>query len=114
MRINPGRLREVVQLQQLVTATDAVGNQTVDWQTAATLRCRVNSLYGEDYWAAATQNQQDTLVFLLRWCPVLAAATADGDLTRWRLQLGGAAYEIRSFDDVDFAHKLVKIRAVRR
>lgn len=29
-------------------------------------------------------------------------------------QLGGAAYEIRSFDDVDFAHKLVKIRAVRR
>lgn len=31
MRINPGRLREVVQLQQLVTATDAVGNQTADW-----------------------------------------------------------------------------------
>ena len=62
MRINPGRLREVVQLQQLVTATDAVGNQTADWQTAATLRCRVNSLYGEDYWAAAAQNQQDTLV----------------------------------------------------
>ena len=103
-----------MQLQQLVTATDAVGNQTADWQTAATLRCRVNSLYGEDYWAAAAQNQQDTLVFVLRWCPVLAAAMADGDLTRWRLQLGGAAYEIRSFDDVDFAHKLVKIRAVRR
>ena len=53
-------------------------------------------------------------MFVLRWCPVLAAAMADGDLTRWRLQLGGAAYEIRSFDDVDFAHKLVKIRAVRR
>lgn len=114
MRINPGKLREVVQLQQLVTATDAVGNQTADWQTAATLRCRVNSLYGEDYWAAAAQNQQDTLVFVLRWCPVLAAAMADGDLTRWRLQLGRAAYEIRSFDDVDFAHKLVKLRAVRQ
>lgn len=114
MRINPGRLREVVQLQQLTTATDAVGNQTAAWQTAATLRCRVNNLYGEDYWAAAAQNQQDTLVFVLRWCPVLATAMADGDLTRWRLQLGEAAYEIRSFDDVDFAHKLVKLRAVRR
>ena len=112
MRINPGKLRETVHLQQLVTATDAVGNQTADWQTAATLRCRVNSLYGEDYWAAAAQGQQNTLVFVLRYSPLLGQLTAGGDLTRWRLLFDGRAYAIKSVDDLEFRHQVVKLKGV--
>ena len=114
MRVEPGRLRTPVTLQQRIVAEDAAGNQTQSWETVMQAMAAVNSLYGQEYWAAAAQGQQDTVTAVLRWCPALGQAAADADLTGWRIVIEEVPYRILRFDDVEFRHTLVKIRAVRK
>ena len=114
MRVNPGKLRYAVELQEYTEQQDAVGNQTLVWHTAEKAFAAINSLYGQEYWAAAAQGQQNTLVFVLRWSPVLARAAASADLTRWQLLFEGLPYAIQNVDDIEFRHRLCKIRAVQK
>lgn len=113
MKIDPGKLRHRVELQEYSISSDAIGNQIQSWKTAQTAWAAVNSLYGQEYWAAAAQGQQNTLVFVLRYSPLLGRLMQDADLTRWRLLFEGRPYSIKSCDDVDFQHILIKIKAVR-
>ena len=114
MRVNPGKLRYAVELQEYTAQQDAIGNQTIVWHTAEKAFAAINSLYGQEYWAAAAQGQQNTLVFVLRWSPVLARAAASADLTRWQLLFEGRSYAIQSVDDMEFRHKLCNIRVVQK
>lgn len=114
MRINPGKMRHAIELQECVISQDTLGNQREKWQTREVLRAAVNSLYGQEYWAAAAQGQQNTVVFAVRWCPVIEQALVDGDLTRWRVLFEGACYDIQSVDSMEFCRQLCKIRAVKR
>ena len=114
MRINPGKMRHAIGLQECVMNQDALGNQNEEWQTRQTLWAAMNSLYGQEYWAAAAQGQQNTVVFVVRWCPAIGQALADGDLTRWRILHEGAAYDIQSVDDMECSHRICKIRAVKK
>ena len=113
MIVDPGKLRHRVELQKYTVSNDAVGNQLQSWQTVQTLWAGVNSLYGQEYWAAAAQGQQNTVVFVVRHTPLLAQLFRDGDLTRWRVLFEGNPYSIQSCDDVEYKHILVKIKAVR-
>ena len=45
---------------------------------------------------------------------VLARAAASADLTRWQLLFEGRSYAIQSVDDMEFRHRLCKIRAVQK
>lgn len=114
MRVNPGKLRYAVEMQEYTEQQDAIGNQTLVWHTAEKAFASINSLYGQEYWAAAAQGQQNTLVFVLRWSPVLARAATSADLTRWQLLFEGRPYAIQSVDDIEFRHRLCKIRAVQK
>ena len=113
MNVNPGRLRHPVELQQYTVTEDAVGNQHMEWHTVQRVWAAVNSLHGQEYWAAAAQGQQNTLVFVLRYSPLLGRLMQEADLTRWQLLFEGRPYSIKSCDDVDFQHILIKIKAVR-
>lgn len=110
--IDPGRMRQPIEVQKCAVQADAVGNQTAAWSTAVKAMASVNRLYGQEYWAAAAQGQQNTLTFVMRWCPALGEALQSGDLTRWRVLLEGQAYTVQSVDDLECLHRLVKIRAV--
>ena len=112
MNVNSGRLRHPVELQQYTVTEDAVGNQHMEWHTVQRIWAAVNSLHGQEYWAAAAQGQQNTLVFVLRYSPLLGQLTAGGDLTRWRLLFDGRAYAIKSVDDLEFRHQVVKLKGV--
>ena len=90
MNVNPGKLRHPVELQQYTVTEDAVGNQHMEWHTV----------------------QRNTLVFVLRYSPLLGQLTAGGDLTRWRLLFDGRAYAIKSVDDLEFRHQVVKLKGV--
>lgn len=114
MNLDPGKLRHRVELQRFVLSTDTVGNQLSTWETAEVVWAAVNSLYGQEYWAAAAQGQQNTLVFVLRWSPMLGDVIADCDFSRWRLSWEGRLYTIQSAEDVQFAHNVVRIRAVKK
>ena len=113
MKLDPGKLRHRVELQRYTIASDAIGNQLPSWQTVQTLWAGVNSLYGQEYWAAAAQGQQNTVVFVMRYSPLLGQLLRDGELTGWRLFFEGQPYNIKSCDDVEFQHILVKIKAVK-
>lgn len=113
MIVDPGKLRHRVELQQYTITTDSVGNQRQSWKTVAALWAGVNSLYGQEYWTAAAQGQQNTVVFVVRHTPMLAQLFRDCDLTRWRILMEGQPYAIQSCDDMEYRHVLVKIKAVR-
>ena len=51
-------------------------------------------------------------MFVLRYSPLLGQLTAGGDLTRWRLLFDGRAYAIKSVDDLEFRHQVVKLKGV--
>lgn len=112
MKLDPGKMRNRVELQQYAVVSDAIGNQIKDWTTRQILWSGVNSLYGQEYWAAAAQGQQNTTVFTVRYSSLLGRVLREKDLTGWRLLFEGRPYRIQSCDDVEARHIILKIRAV--
>ena len=110
--IDPGKFRHRVAIEQLVATQDAIGNEVESWAPYLDAWAAVSDLYGDEYWVAAAQGQQDTVTFTLRWCAALGKAAADKDLTHYRLLLHGVPYGIKHYDNVEYANKIMKIKAV--
>ncbi|MEG0764320.1 MAG: phage head closure protein [Oscillospiraceae bacterium] len=114
MKFNPGKLNEKIVLQKYTIFSDEIGNEMQEWQDYYTLRANVNGLYGQEYWAAAAQGQEDTITFTTRWSTILNALSKSKELTQYRIVFNDIVYEIKSYDNVEFANKIVKIKAVSK
>lgn len=112
MIVDPGKLRHRVVLQEYTLEQDAQGNELRAWKDAAVLWCAVNGLYGQEYWAAAANGQQDTMVFVTRWSRRLDRLVQAQAITGCRLLYGGRVYRPTSYDDLEHRHELVKLKAV--
>ena len=78
------------------------------------LWAEVNGLYGAEYWAAASQGQENTIVFTVRWFSALDKLIFDAELTKYRVVYRGRYFDIQSFDNVEQKNILVKIKAIAR
>lgn len=114
MIVNPGRLKKKIILQKHTPSTDSYANQLLKWSDYMTLWADVNSLFGTEYWAAAAHGQQDTIVFTVRYSKKLEQLADSKQLTEYRIIFHDIAYDIIHYDNINFANKLVKIKAVRR
>lgn len=114
MRINPGQLNKQITVQRYSVTQDEIGNEVSSWDDYLTVWAAVNDLYGQEYWAAAGQGQEDTVVFTTRWNPLLDALAAEKELTRYRLRYDGRMYDITGYDHMGYTRRIIKIKAVRK
>lgn len=114
MYINPGKLNNRIILQKHQSAFDDSANEKLEWADDIALWAEVNNLYGQEYWAAAAHGQEDTVVFTVRYSKKLQKMADSKCLTEYRILFNGTAYSIKSYDNIGYQNKLVKIKAVRR
>ncbi len=110
--INPGRFKHFITIQRKEIISDSVGNQLENWVDVKKTYAEINNLYGSEYWEAAAHNQQDTVVFTVRWSKSLDRAMRD--LTNMRISFKGQFYKIISFDNIKYDNRLCKIKAVNK
>lgn len=94
-------------IQKSVEDYDDASNIVEQWTNLYTVWVNVNSLYGVEYWAAAQQGQENTIVFTMRWFNALNSL----DLSKMRILFNNVPYNIKSVDNVEFKNRIVKIKA---
>ena len=70
----------------------------------------MNNLSGTEYWEAAQTQAQNTVMFIMRFHPLLSAMNT----REYRLMHRGKAYNITSIDNVQYKNETVKIRATAK
>ena len=70
----------------------------------------MNNLSGTEYWKAAQTQAQDTVVFIMRYHPLLAVLNT----REYRLLHRSREYNIASIDNVQYKNEIIKIRAAAK
>lgn len=108
--MNAGAYRERIVIERNQFVEDEIGNQEAVWKELYAGYAYMNNLSGSEYWAAAQTQSQNTVMFILRFHPILSFT----DTKRHRILHKGAEYNIVSIDNVQYKNETVKIRAVRK
>jgi len=99
-----------ITIQKQEVTTDDIGQQIsgwVDWQNAW---AEINSLYGDEYYAAAAINEQDTLKLTLRY----AVFINEMDKINYQIIYKNKPYDIKNIDFLNDNGMWVIIKALKR
>lgn len=105
--MNAGAYREPVTIQKSSVTVDGIGNHTAKWDEYYRGYAYMNNLSGSEYWEAAQTQSENTVMFILRYHPILAEIGTKG----YRLVHRGKQYDITSIDNVKYKNETIKIRA---
>ena len=108
--MNAGAYREPVTIEKSSYTEDEIGNQVPVWEEYYRGYAYMNNLSGTEYWEAAQTQAQNTVMFILRFHPLLSAMNT----REYRLLHRGKAYNITSIDNVQYKNETVKIRATAK
>jgi SPP1 family predicted phage head-tail adaptor len=101
------RRRKII-IQKRTITEDDIGNQIEVWQDWKTLKAEKTSLWGQEYYAAKAVNEQDTIVFTVRY----VAFIDEMDTVDYRVIFDGKTYDIKNIDHVN-DDIWVKIKVLR-
>lgn len=105
--MNAGAYRELVTVEKSSVIVDEIGNHTATWSEYYRGYAYMNNLSGSEYWEAAQTQSENTVMFILRYHPILAEIGTKG----YRLVHRGKQYDITSIDNVKYKNETIKIRA---
>lgn len=105
--MNAGAYRERIVIEKSEYAEDEVGNQIAIWMEYYKGYAYMNNLSGSEYWAAAQTQSENTVMFIMRYRPLLGSVRSKG----YRLLHNGLEYNIISIDNVQYKNETIKIRA---
>ena len=108
--MNAGAYREPVLIEKNGHVEDDIGNQVASRTEYYKGYAYMNNLSGSEYWEAAQTQAQNTVLFILRYHPLLGAMDTRG----YRLMHRGKEYNITSIDNVQYKNETVKIRATAK
>ena len=108
--MDAGMFRETILIQKKQVLEDELGQQTEVWTDYYPCHAYVNGLSGSEYWAAAQQNAENTVVFTVRY----SAKVEHINPTEYRVLFKKRIYDIQSVDNVQFRNDIVKIRGTER
>ncbi|MFR1353835.1 MAG: phage head closure protein [[Clostridium] symbiosum] len=109
--MNAGAYREPVTIEKSDGYTeDDIGNQIAAWTEYYRGYAYMNNLSGSEYWEAAQTQAQDTVMFIIRYHPLLGVMNTK----EYRLMHRGREYNITSIDNVQFKNETIKIRATAK
>ena len=102
-----GTLRQRITLQEHRTVVDEVGNHNSSWADFFSCFAYVNLASGKEYGVIPVTGEEQTLVFILRWCRKLKELNS----REYRIMFEEEVYNILCGDDVQFLHKKLKLTA---
>lgn len=105
--MNAGVYREPVTIEKSDFAEDDIGNQIPIWNEYYKGYAYMNNLSGSEYWEAAQTQAEKTIMFTMRYHPLLGAM----DTKMYRLIHRGNEFNIVSIDNVQYKNETIKIRA---
>lgn len=103
------RRRKIV-IQRLVEGEDEWGNVVSEWTDWRELWADLESLWGQEYFAARAVNEQNTLVFVLRYAPFLDQLNT----THFRVLFPPREYDIVHIDRLHDDGMWIKLRCQER
>lgn len=104
------RMNQRITFQHYRTSTDTDGYTFQQWTDYYTCWCHANNLSGNEFWAAMTNNAEQTVVFTIRNCKKIKAI----DTENYRILFAGIPYDITFIDDMQYSHKDVQIKATAK
>lgn len=106
--MNAGVYREPVIIEKADGFTsDSIGNQIPKWKEYYKGYAYMNNLSGSEYWEAAQTQAENTVMFIMRYHPLLGAMNTK----EYHLVHCGKKYNIDSIDNVQYKNETIKIRA---
>lgn len=108
--MNAGAYREPVVIEKRGYTEDEIGNQASVREEYYRGYAYMNNLSGTEYWEAAQTQAQNTVMFILRFHPLLGAMNTK----EYRLVHRGREYNITSIDNVQYKNETIKIRATAK
>lgn len=108
--MNAGLFKHRITIQALTATKDEEGQQIQSWTDYAIAKAYVNGLSGSEYWAAQAIQAENTVVFSVRYTQKIAAIIPQ----EYRIVFGGAVYDIKNVDNVQYQNNVVKIKAVKK
>ncbi len=96
-------------IQKKTDGFDENRNQIEIWEDWKTLKADRTTLFGNEYYAAKAVNEEQTVVFIVRYVPFLEEINT----VQYRLFYRGKPYDIKHIDHPPGA-MWVKIKAVER
>lgn len=85
-------------------------NEHEQWEDYFHCRAGVNDLHGSEYYAARAVGEEETTVFIVRYCEALSAVASG----TFRILFRRNAYEIQSVDNLHYNNRTLKIKGVCR
>jgi len=89
------KLRFSAIVQRRGSTVDANGEPDTTWTTLATVRCAIDPLLGNEYFAASGEGSKTTTKVRIRYESALATFTPED-----RLSIGGKVYDVQSIINV--------------
>lgn len=108
--MNAGAYRHRVVIEKRSVVTDEIGNQSSGWEKYFSGYAYINNLSGAEYWQAAQTQSENTVMFVMRYHPLLNVL----DTVSYRLFWRDKEYNIISIDNVQYKNETVKIRATAK
>lgn len=101
------KLNKRITIQKCSVVADVIGNRVQKWEDYYTCWAYVNNLSGKEYWAAAQNNAQHSLYFLIRY----SSKVADLNSEQYRVKFRGQIYNLTFIDNVQYENKRLKMMA---
>ena len=95
-----GKLRHRITIQAMDNAEN--------WTDYKFCQAQVNGLSGNEYWAASSEQAQNTVDFIVRYTPKLAVLVPQTT----RILFRGNRYDVQSIDNYMYQNRSLKFRAV--
>ena len=103
-------LRHRIIIQKRAVTFDDRKNQIESWSDWKPLRVELNNLFGEEYYAAKTVNEENTVKFTLRYTAELNELNS----VDFRISFEGKKYDIKNIDHVKHEGIWLIVRALER
>lgn len=108
--MNAGAYRQPIEIRKSSFEEDDIGNQKKVWTKYFKGYAYMNNLSGSEYWEAAQTQAQNTVMFIMRYHPLLEAMNTK----EYCLVHRGKEYNITSIDNVQYKNEIIKIRATAK
>ena len=106
--MNASMLKNKITIQKKTAVPDDIGKISEKWSDFMVVHAYANRLSGQELIIAATNGQQDTVTFSVRYCSKLSELNSND----FRIIFMGRIFNILTVDNVQFMNVELKIRAV--
>lgn len=106
--MNAGQLRNRIAFETKTTITNDKGFQEEAYVEYKTVWAKINNLFGREFWSAKAINQENTVVFEIRYSKDIEEL----DTKKARINFKGKCFNITHVDNVLYKNTTLKIKAM--